>query len=368
MSCSRIIAYCQKLALLLLATIFDDVKTLDASSCPETTSVELLQREISVSLSVPSSPSRSFPLLHSASILEPPTPLYWLHIPKCNSGFGRSLLLLPGVCDDMSESSKSILFDPYFFEAPIYWDPQNPPNKECQGIMDVEDYKFGAHRGIGPIYSEHVRNHGMVILRQPEQRILSAWNDDYHSWPWDSYDGRAPQNVSEFVSAVSGCATKMLTRAGSDDIPASDSSGGACGDPIPPSEEEIARAIDRLQEGFPFVGILEEYDLSICLLHKMYGGTCKGVELQETHVTEVQSNVSAQNIAVNSTRGVSLATTASVRASTRVSSEYDTSVLNGWVDKADRAIYIEGQRIFAQLLERYGVSEAACQTCWEHAW
>ena len=38
---------------------------------------------------------------------------------------------------------------------------------------------------------------------------------------------------------------------------------------------EVAQeAAKRVHEGFAFVGIAEEWDLSVCLFHEMFGGDC----------------------------------------------------------------------------------------------
>ena len=38
---------------------------------------------------------------------------------------------------------------------------------------------------------------------------------------------------------------------------------------------EVAQeAAKRVREGFAFVGITEEWDLSACLFHEMFGGDC----------------------------------------------------------------------------------------------
>ena len=38
-------------------------------------------------------------------------------------------------------------------------------------------------------------------------------------------------------------------------------------------------ALSRLEEGFAFVGLTEEYALSVCLFHAKFGGDCLDVEL-----------------------------------------------------------------------------------------
>merc|ERR1719401_225860 len=49
---------------------------------------------------------------------------------------------------------------------------------------------------------------------------------------------------------------------------------------------ELAEAKRRLREDFLFVGILEKWDLSICLLHKMFGGRCNPREFENNRPGE----------------------------------------------------------------------------------
>jgi len=212
--------------------------------------------------------------------------------------------------------------------------------EQCSG--DIADLRllgliFGDHSGIGLIYSQHVQGRGMVILRQPEQRLLSAYSDSHHSWPL-AYLGRGPTDEVEFASVVGGCMTKMMTRSSeSDGHGTSDGRGtrvSSCGDPNPVTAEELTRAVSQLQ-GFAFVGLLENYSLSICLFHAMFGGDCSKLDLGNDH--EGSSNSSS-------------------------GSGYDVGVLQGWTDVNDRVLYAEGQRMFLEHLELYSVTDASCST------
>lgn len=270
-------------------------------------------------------------------------PLYWLHVPKCNAGFARSILALPNMCQSMSEQARSLLMDVSRVEDSIL-DLLNELNTtfqdECpDDVTDLRKYGvvFGDHSGIQKFYLNSVKGHGLIMLRQPEQRLISGWNFYYHSFP-KVLLGRDPYDIQEYATTVSGCATKMLVRDQvdtyfHDEQPTTIS---ACGDPYPISEEESNRAITRLREGFLFVGILEEYDLSVCLLHTMFGGDCTPVELTTGH-------------------------------STSNTSWYDTSILEGWQDEYDGRLYAEGLKLFHKNLELYGVNDASCQACWAQA-
>ena len=99
-------------------------------------------------------------------------------------------------------------------------------------------------------------------------------------------------------------------------------------------------ALERLREGFAFVGLQEEWSLSICLFHAKFGGPCRNVEFLDTRPDNRRTNVT---------------------------SSYDTAVLNGWVDEVDRPVYAEALKIFKDDLEKFGVSHESCRACYEEA-
>ena len=107
------------------------------------------------------------------------------------------------------------------------------------------------------------------------------------SWPFDW----EPANVLQYAHAVAGCSVKMLTR---DGVSSWENNVTICGDPRPVTSDEIDLAVERLNTGFAFVGILEEWDLSICLLHAKFGGPCASYELEEGHTTSGIQAATAQ--------------------------------------------------------------------------
>jgi len=200
------------------------------------------------------------------------------------------------------------------------------------------DYLFGDHSGIGSMYSRYIKGHGLTMLRQPEQRILSGYGDMFHSWSIDIF-GRLPSSQLEYAKVVAGCAVKMLTRDGQ----AAGQSihiASVCGDPAPATNDETRLAIERLSEGFPFVGIQEEWVQSICLLHAMFGGTCTAQEFKSQNTGSSSAN---------STAG------------------YDTSVLKGWTDEQDGKLYAEGMRLFQNSLQNFHVNTESCMSCMQEA-
>lgn len=66
-------------------------------------------------------------------------------------------------------------------------------------------------------------------------------------------------------------------------------------------------------------------------------------------------------------RGVEFLDTRPNDHSSLESSNYDVSVLNGWIDKVDRPVYAEAVRIFQEDLVKYDVSPTTCRACYEEA-
>jgi len=144
----------------------------------------------------------------------------------------------------------------------------------------------------------------------------------------------------EFAKVVSGCAVRMLVRDVASPAGNETTQPSACGSPEPASGAETNLAKERLRESFVYVGITEEWDLSICLLHAVFGGDCLASDF------------------VDSNPG---------QASNTSSSMYDISVLEGYQDLHDGAVYAEARAIFQEQMQRYGVSQETCQPCFQQA-
>jgi len=268
------------------------------------------------------------------------TPVFFLHVPKCGgSQFSASLLLFEGVCWNMTYQYREALLsgeshnDFFLLDAKIW--------EETCNLVDLRSYgyTFADHSGIGSVYSRYVKGQGLTFLRQPEQRILSGYNDNFHSWSYNFFD-RPPSSELEYAKVVAGCAVKMLTRDGQSS--AIGLHGTVCGDPAPATHYETTLAIERLIEGFPFVGILEEWMQSICLFHAMFGGMCTAQEFGS-------ANTGTGSSSANSTSG------------------YDTSVLKGWTDEQDGKLYAEGLRLFQNSLQHFHVNAENCLSCMQEA-
>jgi len=268
-----------------------------------------------------------------AARLQAARPVAWVHVPKCGSSFANVLLYLPGMCpllrpgyifDEVTPSSVELL--------------GTVTEEGCSGSFSSEGRtQWSDHSGIGPVYESSVKGHGFIMLRQPEQRIMSAYYDNQHSWPYQLYS-RWATDPFEYAQVLSGCAVRLLTRASVGSGNGRGDDGSTCGDAKPVSAAEVILARKRLREGFVFVGLVEEWDMSVCLLHAALGGDCSASDFANMHPG---SNASQEL--------------------------YETSELMGFTDVADGALYKEASAMFAEQLGRYALSYSACQPCFQQA-
>jgi len=265
-----------------------------------------------------------------AARLQAARPVAWVHVPKCGSSLAIALIYLPGMCPLLP--SNYVSTEPDSLAHLI-----SNVDEWCPGSFSSEGRAtFQDHSGVGQLYATSIQGHGIIMLRQPEQRIISAWYYNQHSWPYWLYK-RWATDLLEFAQVLSGCAVRMLTRDGIGEKEGQ-FSPTPCGGPEPATAAEVVLAKQRLREGFVFVGLTEEWDMSICLLHAAFGGDCRA------------SDFANDRPGTNST-----------------DSFYDTSELMGFRDVPDGALYEEASEIFAEQRLRYGVSHDACQLCYQQA-
>jgi len=270
-------------------------------------------------------------------------PLAWFHVPKCGSSFLSALIRLPGICSGLPEDV--VIHNAFFGGDNIqgFFD-QYPQEEYCpRGIL-----MRGGHNGMGSRrdYESYWKGHAVTMLRDPQQRLMSAWVDNRHSWP-ASKTNPPPDNAVDFAKQVSGCMARMLVRPGDshavDDVEDNYGSlgphwGGPCGEGPPPSKEEMEEAKKRLREGFAFIGLMEEWPLSMCLFHATFGGPCHAAEFMNTRVWHLE-----------------------LAAPPKL---HNDSLLEGYVDPYDKEIWEEAQKIFWERVRQYDVSLEKCEPCW----
>jgi len=274
-------------------------------------------------------------------------PISWLHFPKAGSSFINAMIHLPGVCPGMNSSTldHDLLGDCWL----TTWNAEM-----CSNMCDAARFVCPEH----PAYEKHptISNYSlqrgklMAMFRDPDQRILSGYHDDGNNLAAIDYadylhEDLRIQNCTYFGEGVpkrslldfadtwkGGMAYQIVVES-----PVTQTL-----DPNRPSttRDQAAEAARRVREGFAFVGITEEWDLSICLFHKMFGGVCEANNFVDTRP---------------SSDGKSADT------------DYDTSALMGWHDDLDGEVYEAALDVFRKNLISYNVSHETCQECYRHA-
>mmetsp|Transcript_64136 Transcript_64136/g.141343 ORF Transcript_64136/g.141343 Transcript_64136/m.141343 type:complete len:340 (-) Transcript_64136:108-1127(-) len=281
---------------------------------------------------------------HDASLVqsESPTallnasmPIIWLHVPKAGTSFINTFIHTPGVCP-------GIPVDAVLNRTTSCQDCNNFNDHMTVNFCHAHDVeygdkevcpilaKWGGHRAIGAPgeFERHYKGKGVMMMRQPEQRLISSWEHEQHDWP--EYWHLPPADLQQYSEALQGCTVRMLTH----DEQGDDS---ACGDMLPLKHKDVELAKKRLDQ-FAFVGLTEEWDLSICLFRTMFGGLCYGSDFQDIRLPKGKATAL-----------------------------HDTSPLNGFVDRFDGELYVKAQEIFAAEMKYYGVNESSCKACWDHA-
>lgn len=282
--------------------------------------------------------------------LEAVMPILWVHVPKTGSSFLNTLINLPGACPGLPEDTwiSSKTFGPRFLQNfTEHHGGFAGINKACPGIS-MRRGMFG-HQGIGltndpSLKDLSVKGKLFTFLRQPEQRIISAYSDyttesrrngsianlrnPQRSWSWTR--ATLPTNIRDFARVTNGCAVRMLTRA-----------NFSCGVAPLPTKSEVLAAQERLRNDFAFVGITEKWELSMCLLSKMYSVPCHSYQFYDT-----RPSGGTHNASVN----------------------YDAPrILGGFRDSYDGALYQTGLEIFHENLVKYQVSHSTCKACFQEA-
>lgn len=244
--------------------------------------------------------------------LQKALPIAWVHVPKCGSSFLNFLVHLPGVCpgvpDDLIISYKTF--------------------GEMHAYGFEHQYKALDKDGACPGGFSHIGGH-----------------EDYHygqaSWPYGRE--KPARDEVEYLQRMQGCMVRMLVHKGDMRV-----SCGGRDYSWPPTDDEVKLAVKRLRTGFTFVGITEQWPLSICLGHRMLGGRCRTSDFVDTRVTARSGGLPQVKLNLHP-------------------EPWDVSPLKGLTDPYDGAVYKAAQEIFAENLQRHNVSFESCKPCFEEA-
>lgn len=241
-----------------------------------------------------------------------PQPVAWFHVPRTGSSFAYTLLTVEGLCDWHSKPPSGD------------WPAARMITADCPGLFvsigcePESSFDFCAEFGIGGLSYDVVKGNLVGFFRDPKIRLASDWAYSC------SQRGGICAGLAEFASEHEGCATQMLSRDGDMEH---------CASTTLPTQEELEVAKDRVMTGFSFVGLTDQWDLSICLFNAMFNVPCQSSEFSS------YSNHSTGS--------------------------HDLSELDDFVDRFDTELFEVAQEKFQSNLLEYGVSDETCTVCYE---
>jgi len=266
-------------------------------------------------------------------------PLVPLHVPKtAGSTFILKLAADKRVCNFASTMEAAEFIGSSVGQGGHGWDNligetdlstldsfRNSLRQFCPGV-DIGAAQAAVHFGIGSQF-ERIRGRLMTMVRNPQERLVSNY------WYLKEL-GKIPQGVSlrDFAQRSSGCFVRMLTR----DEP------NAClhSDSTSPTPAEARLAHSRLLSGFSFIGLQEQWDLSMCLFQKKFGGRCSEVDFVHFRLTHKQGHTTG--------------------------GRWNISQLGGFTDKWDTLLYVSAKGMFEADLRRHNVNPESCAACFAH--
>lgn len=199
------------------------------------------------------------------------------------------------------------------------------------------------HAGFGP-WAEANAPLAVTLLRQPEQRLLSGFYAGKHGWHGERNRNPTPRVYAE---KLQGCQVRYLTRGGEQ-----------CNSrQPPPTPAEVQRAILTLKR-LQFVGLSDEWDLTICLWHRMFGGAHT-----EGHGAAPPWWARCNATHFRNTRPTGLPLAVSQTATMHAATTRDVSLLGGFRDEADRRLYAIARLLFKRRLVEFNVTAASCAPC-----
>jgi len=243
--------------------------------------------------------------------------LTWLHIPKCGTSFVNTLVTWG--CPRLNEKD---MVTPEDVEGPtngpLEWVEKR--SDQCdESRLDVTCGHDPLGKGEGKCNLEKGKgaNNGggyVAMFRQPEQRAISGFY--HHKWGYPNASG---VGMVQYAQRAAGCQVKMLT-------------GRECMDPAPVTNQDVEKAVNNLAL-FRFVGLTDQWELSVCLFHKVFGGDC--------HTREFQ------NIRAGSQHAEDL---------------YDVKLLKGFLDVPDGALYQKVTDLFWYRVQLHNLTYDSCQS------
>mmetsp|Transcript_147680 Transcript_147680/g.272363 ORF Transcript_147680/g.272363 Transcript_147680/m.272363 type:complete len:469 (+) Transcript_147680:133-1539(+) len=194
-----------------------------------------------------------------------------------------------------------------------------PPKAHPSGVQYRK--AFGTIKHVTDDYLPHVA----VVFREPRQRIISAWNDDKHSF-------KRAKDLKDFAQHSKACQAQMIL--GIWCSAANKQGWGSGNEFLDLGNRTKGLYLDRVRR-LGFIGITEEWALSVCLFHAMFGGDCLPVEFRIGRPGKAHT-----------------------------SRLYNTTAygLDNLTDAEDDDVYRLGMEIFQKRMKEYGVNRESCRS------
>ena len=248
-------------------------------------------------------------------------PVAWVHIPKTGTSFLNTLVASVCIAPTVPFAAGELQHN--------YW--EHVSRSRCNFTSSPQHNTYGSppgHHGFGRYADAELVSNGVTLLRQPDQRIISGFHHNFHSYDIKLH---GKPEITTYARAVAGCSVRMLVRPS---VPSSSDSGeAACGHSPSPSDAEVDQA-KAILSSFQFVGLTDEWDLTICLWHARFGpASC--------HISEFL-NARPRDGNVTSVPN------------------YDVSVLNGFTDRYDNSLYEHAQKLFWNAIKLHKLTRTQC--------
>jgi len=215
------------------------------------------------------------PAIDSPIETKPPE-IVWLHIPKCGTSFLTTLYYYacPGIPPSACVGTET---DPEHQELDLT--VKYPMDESWDRICTIRFETFNIYvRGHHPIYNDTKLENVFAMFRDPFDRLVSGFNYNRHM---DGKPKAERQLIGKAVKGKSrelqfqmyvkfgdllGCQTKMVV-------------GHRCASEYILTNADLQKAKRRIEK-MRFIGITDEWNRSICLFHKQFGGNIYDVEFQ----------------------------------------------------------------------------------------
>jgi len=208
---------------------------------------------------------------------EKPDEIVWLHIPKCGTSFLNTLYhyACPGIPPNASVGNE---IDPEHQENDLTI--RYPMNESWDEICTIRfEWTNKYIRGHDPIRDDTKIENVFAMFREPFDRLVSGFNYDRHMdgklRHYRQLIGKAVRGQNRGTQfemyykfgELLGCQTKMVV-------------GYRCASHSVLTKSHLKKAKQRIKR-MRFVGITNDWNRSICLFHKQFGGQIFDVEYRD---------------------------------------------------------------------------------------